>query len=60
MAFNNAVKLYDSVNFCMEMGIVYLPFIGLFYHSLDKSDDILGGVIAKHTYTKGKFVKALF
>lgn len=41
------------------MGIVYLPFIDLFYHSLDKSDNILGCVIAKHTYTKWEFVKLL-
>lgn len=49
-----------SNNSCLEMGIVYLPFIELFYHSLDKSDNILGCVIAKHTYTKWEFVKLLF
>lgn len=48
-----------SNNSCLEMGIVYLPFIDLFYHSLDKSDNILGCVIAKHTYTKWEFVKLL-
>lgn len=49
-----------SNNSCLEIGIVHLPFIDLFYHSLGKSDNILGCVIAKHTYTKWEFVKLLF